>query len=206
MNQLENQTIALAGLFQAAHLVDQIALNGNSSSKAFNCSFESLFKFDTETTIEIYEDLASLEPGFTALVDYLGGENKNSGKNIAYYVLTMLKLSALLLANDSLAEKIQRSLLDIKVSAREFELKREAVVARIDGLYQDEISKLQPRIMVRGDQYHLQNSSNAAKVRTLLLAGIRAAVLWHQLGGSKWKLVMSRRKYVSQAQQFQRQA
>ena len=206
MNQLENQTIALAGLFQAAHLVDQIALSGKSSSTAFNCSFESLFKFDTETTIEIYEDFSSLESGFTALVDYLGGENKKTGKNIAYYVLTMLKLSAVLLANDSLAEKIQRSLVDIKVSAREFDLKRDGVVARIDGLYQDKISKLEPRIMVRGDQYHLQNSSNAAKVRTLLLAGIRAAVLWHQLGGSKWKLVMSRRKYVNQAQQFQKQA
>jgi high frequency lysogenization protein len=206
MNQLENQTIALAGLFQAAHLVDQIALSGNSDSTAFNCSFESLFKFDTDTTIEIYEDFASLESGFTALVDYLGGENKKTGKNIAYYVLTMLKLSAVLLANDSLAEKIQRSLVDIKVSAREFDLKRDGVVARIDGLYQDKISKLEPRIMVRGDQYHLQNSSNAAKVRTLLLAGIRAAVLWHQLGGSKWKLVMSRRKYVNQAQQFQKQA
>ena len=205
MNQFENQTIALAGLFQAAHLVDQIALNGNSNSTAFNCSFESLFKFDTETTLEIYEDLASLEFGFTGLIEYLGGENKKSGKNIAYYVLTMLKLSKLLLAQDSLAEKIQRSLLDIKVSAREFELKRESVVARIDGLYQDQISNLEPRIMVRGDQMHLQNSSNAAKVRTLLLAGIRAAVLWHQLGGSKWKLVMSRRKYVDQAHQFQQQ-
>lgn len=206
MNQVENQTIALAGLFQAAHQVDQIAHNGKFSSTAFDCSFESLFKFDTETTLEIYDDLAGLEFGFTALIDYLGGENKGSGKNIAYYVLTMLKLSTLLLANDSLAEKIQRSLLDIKISAREFELKRESVVARIDGLYQDKISNLEPRIMVRGDQLHLQNSSNAAKVRTLLLSGIRAAVLWHQLGGSKWKLVMSRRKYVNQAQQFQQQA
>jgi high frequency lysogenization protein len=203
VNQLENQTIALAGLFQAAHLVDQMANSGKLSATAFDCSFESLFKFEAETTLEIYDDVANLELGFSAMIKYLGGENKESGKNIAYYVLTMLKLSTLLLANDSLAEKLQRSLLDIKVSAREFELKRESIIARIDGLYQDKISNLEPRIMVRGDQMHLQNSSNAAKVRTLLLAGIRAAVLWNQLGGSKWKLVMSRRKYVNQAQLFQ---
>ena len=203
MNQLENQTIALAGLFQAAHLVDQMANSGKLSSTAFDCSFESLFKFEAETTLEIYDDVANLELGFSAMIKYLGGENKNTGKNIAYYVLTMLKLSTLLLANDSLAEKLQRSLLDIKVSAREFELNQESIVARIDGLYQDKISNLEPRIMVQGDQMHLQNSNNAAKVRTLLLAGIRAAVLWNQLGGSKWKLVMSRRKYVNQAQLFQ---
>ena len=115
-------------------------------------------------------------------------------------------LSTLLLANDSLTDKFQRSLLDLTVRARALALKRESVVARIDGLYQDKISNLEPRIMVRGDQMHLQNSNNAAKVRTLLLAGIRAAVLWHQLGGSKWKLIMSRSKYVNQAQLFQQQA
>ena len=203
MNQIENQTLALAGLFQAAKMIDRIAVAGESNAKAFNCSFDSLFKFDAENTLEIFTELASLEPGFTALIDYLGGENRNSGKNIAYYVMSMMKISSHLLANESLAEKLQRGLLDIKVSAREFELSQEAVVARIGGLYQERISNLEPRIMVRGDQLHLQNSTNAAKVRSLLLAGIRAAVLWHQLGGSKWRLVMSRRKFVAQARRFQ---
>ena len=80
MNQLENQTIALAGLFQAAHLVDQMANSGKLSSTAFDCSFESLFKFEAETTLEIYDDVANLELGFSAMIKYLGGENKKSGK------------------------------------------------------------------------------------------------------------------------------
>lgn len=202
MNQIENQTLALAGLFQAAKMIDRIAVAGESNAQAFKCSFDSLFKFDVENTLEIFTDLASLETGFTVLIDYLGGENRYSGKNIAYYVLSMMKISSHLLAKESLAEKLQRGLLDIKVSAREFELSQEAVVARIDGLYQDRISNLEPRIMVRGDQLHLQNPTNSAKVRSLLLAGIRAAVLWHQLGGSKWRLVMSRRKFVAQARRF----
>ena len=205
MNKVENQTLALAGLFQAAKMIDRIALLGELNTSAFNCSFDSLFKFDAESTLEIFTDLPGLEHGFIALIDYLGGENRNSGKNIAYYLLSMMKLSSHLLANESLAEKLQRGLLDIKVSAREFELSQEAVASRIDGLYQDKISNLEPRIMVRGDQLHLQNPINAAKIRCLLLAGIRAAVLWKQLGGSKWKLVMSRSKFVAQARQFQRQ-
>jgi high frequency lysogenization protein len=36
----------------------------------------------------------------------------------------------------------------------------------------------------------------------LLLAGIRAAVLWQQLGGNRWSLFWSRKKYVATAHKF----
>ena len=58
------------------------------------------------------------------------------------------------------------------------------------------------RILVRGEQNYLRNNDNAAKIRALLLAGIRAAVLWQQLGGSRWTLFWSRRKYVATAKKF----
>ena len=57
-------------------------------------------------------------------------------------------------------------------------------------------------MMVRGEQNYLSNPDNAGKIRVLLLAGIRAAVLWHQLGGSKWKLMIFRKKYVRSANQI----
>jgi high frequency lysogenization protein len=56
--------------------------------------------------------------------------------------------------------------------------------------------------MVAGEQNYLQKTETAARVRTLLLAGIRAAVLWRQLGGSKWKLLFARKKYVAVARQL----
>jgi adenylosuccinate lyase len=37
---------------------------------------------------------------------------------------------------------------------------------------------------------NLQQPSNAAKIRALLLAGIRSARLWRQLGGHRWQLVI----------------
>ena len=202
MNVLENQTIALSGLFQAAQLVEQIAQTGECSGSAFDASYSSLFKIEADSTVEIFDNLDFLETGFTALADYLGGENSGSSRQVSYYVVSMMKLSSQLLSNGVTAEKVQRGLIDIQVSAREFELSRDAILARIDGLYQDQVSHLRPRIMVQGDQTYLQHSTHAARIRTLLLAGIRAAVLWHQLGGSKWKLVMNRRKYVDCAKRF----
>jgi high frequency lysogenization protein len=43
---------------------------------------------------------------------------------------------------------------------------------------------------------------NAAKIRALLLAGIRAALLWRQAGGDRWKLIFSRSAMQKEAQQL----
>jgi high frequency lysogenization protein len=56
--------------------------------------------------------------------------------------------------------------------------------------------------MVQGEQTYLRNKDHAGKIRALLLAGIRAAVLWHQLDGRKWKLIFFRKKYVLTANQL----
>lgn len=66
------------------------------------------------------------------------------------------------------------------------------MVARLADIYSNTISQLCSRIMIKGDQAHLSNVDNAAKIRALLLAGIRAALLWRQAGGDRWKLIFSR--------------
>jgi high frequency lysogenization protein len=50
--------------------------------------------------------------------------------------------------------------------------------------------------MISGEQPYLDNEHNASKVRALLLAGIRSAVLWRQCGGSRWQILLGRKKYV----------
>jgi high frequency lysogenization protein len=202
MNRLENQTMALAAMFQAATLVNELAQHGSYDLQAFDCSFNSLFTIDADTTREALGDITCLSRGFSALADYLGGENRSPGRNIAYYLLSMLKISNQLLRNESLADKMLSGLQRIDSSSSDFNLSRTSVINKIDGLYQDCISSLSPRIIVRGEQNYLRNDDNAAKIRVLLLAGIRAAVLWQQLGGSRWKLFWSRKQYISTAKKF----
>jgi len=199
---LENQTLALAGMFQGATLVDELALHGTCNTDAFDCSFESLFTIDTATAEEAMGDSVQLSRGFEALSDYLGGENRSPGRNIAYYMLSMLKISTQVLSDQNLSDGLLEGLRKIESNSSNFDMSRNSVINKIDGLYQEYISSLSPRIIVRGEQNYLRNSDNAAKIRTLLLAGIRAAVLWQQLGGSKWNLFWSRKKYVSAARRF----
>ena len=202
MNEHENQTLALAGMFQAAALVDELALHGNCTTTAFDCSVDSLFTINAATTREALGDISCLSRGFEALGDYLGGEKRTPGRNIAYYLLTMLKLSTQVLRNDELAAELLNGLQRIEVRSSEFEMSRASVINKIDGLQQDCISALNPRILVRGDQNYLRNDDTAARVRALLLAGIRCGVLWQQLGGSKWQLFWRRKKYVANARKF----
>jgi high frequency lysogenization protein len=48
---------------------------------------------------------------------------------------------------------------------------------------------------VTGNPTYLQNTATADKVRALLLAGIRAAILWRQVGGQRWHLLFKRGSY-----------
>ncbi len=199
MNRLENQVLALAGMFQAAVAVDELAFGGNLDDAVFEASHDSLYTFDTETPLQVFGGIVKLERGFMALEAYLGGELSSGSRNIAYYVLSMMKLALRLTRDRELSQVVFERLHDIERSGIEFGLSRSALVIKIDALYQETISELRPRIMVAGEQIYLLNTDNAARVRTLLLAGIRAAVLWRQLGGRKWKLLFSRKRYVEVA-------
>lgn len=201
MSDLESQTMALAGMFQCAALIEQMATHGDMNEAAFDCSFDSLFTFDAPTTLDVFGDLAGLSRGLNVLTQHLGGEGLKS-KHITYYVLSMLKIAARLQGDEGMASEIQTSLQKIESQSRDFDLSRKSIIAKIDGIYQSTVSTINPRILVQGEQNYLSNSNNASKIRTLLLAGIRAAVLWSQLGGSKWKLLFSRKKYLLTAKQL----
>ena len=202
MMTIENQTLALAGIFQAAALIEQLATGGELNQAAFDCSFDSIFTFNAPTAMDVFGNLSGLTRGLKVLTLYLSNENQDPGKNIAYYVLSMLKLASRLKSDQQLATVVQSKLQKVESQSRDFELSRHSIVNQIDGVYQSTISTIKPRIMVQGEQVYLRNPDTAGKIRTLLLAGIRAAVLWQQLGGSKWKLVFSRKKYAITANQL----
>jgi high frequency lysogenization protein len=108
----------------------------------------------------------------------------------------MLGLERQLSKREDMLAIIGRRLPQIKNQVEHFGLVHENVIAASGALYQDTLSTLRQRIQVQGDMRHLQQPSNASKIRALLLAGIRCARLWRQLGGHRWQLVISRRKLL----------
>ncbi len=88
---------------------------------------------------------------------------------------------------------------NIRTGFEYFSLMHENTILKIGQLYTDTVSTLRPRIMVSGDQSYLSNENNASRVRALLLAGLRSAILWRQCGGSRWAILFNRKSYLNES-------
>jgi len=68
--------------------------------------------------------------------------------------------------------------------------------------YQQTLSQLKPRVMVSGEQRYLSEQRNSDRIRALLLAGVRSALLWRQAGGVRWKLLFVRSSLQREARRL----
>ncbi|MDO9322920.1 MAG: high frequency lysogenization protein HflD [Pseudomonas sp.] len=199
MNPIQEQLIALGAVFEAAFLVDKIAKSGQVSEAELGCMLGSLLVRDPGSTLEVFggDDL-NLRDGYRALVGALERNPAALQREPLRYALALLGLERKLAKRDDLLQVIGSRLDQIQQQVQHFGLVHDNVIAASGSLYQDTLSTFPRRIQVQGDMRHLQQASNASKIRAILLAGIRAARLWRQLGGSRWQLVFGRRKLLNE--------
>ncbi len=197
MTPLQEQLIALGAVFEAAALVDRIARTGQVPNAALGSMLGSLLVREDKPAREIYggDDL-NLRDGYRALVGALERDTSSLQREPLRYALAMIGLERQLDKRSDLLQVIGSRLDQIQQQVDHFGMTHENVIASFGGLYQDTLSTFRQRIQVQGDMRHLQQSDNAAKIRALLLAGIRSARLWRQLGGHRWQMVFSRRKLL----------
>lgn len=195
---MSEATLALAGVFQAAWLVREIAHRGSIRPEAFETSIKSLFETDPPDTESVYGGRDRLATGLRLLRDQLGGEGQRD-MEITKYVLAVLHLERKLVRNARLMERLRSGIMRARIQASHFSFTHDNVVAALADLYVNTVSTLTPRIIVSGQHGHLTNPANANKVRALLLAAMRSAVLWRQNGGSRLGLVFKRRQFAWEA-------
>ncbi|MBM7061783.1 high frequency lysogenization protein HflD [Pseudomonas sp. UL073] len=197
MTPMQEQLVALGAVFEAAALVDKIARTGQSSEAPLGCMLGSLLIRDPQSTLEVYggDDL-NLRDGYRALIGALEREPSSLQREPLRYALAMIGLERQLAKRDDMLQVIGNRLDQIQQQVQHFGLTHDNVIASCAGLYQDTLSTFRQRIQVHGDMRNLQQPSNAAKIRALLLAGIRSARLWRQLGGHRWQMVFSRKKLL----------
>jgi high frequency lysogenization protein len=180
-------------------LVDKVASTGQISESALGCMLGSLLVRDPKDTLEVYggDDL-NLREGYRALISSLERDPTSLQREPLRYALALLALERQLAKRDDLLQIMGSRLNQIQSQVEHFGPVHENVVAACGSLYEDTISTFRQRIQVHGDMRHLQQPSNASKIRALLLAGIRSARLWRQLGGHRWQLVFSRSKLLKE--------
>ena len=197
-----DRTLALAGIFQAAKLVFQISTTGKCVESSLESSLETLFKFDSNSTEEIYGNSNELRTGLNTLVEQMSAESKKQDMDITRYVVALLHLEKKLKKNTSMQTLIAEKLEKTREQMDYFSLTHENVLSNIGSIYQETISTLNPRIMVKGEQIYLSQQINTNKIRALLLAGIRSAVLWRQCGGNRLQFLLGRKKHIRLANEI----
>ncbi|KAB1177983.1 high frequency lysogenization protein HflD [Photobacterium damselae] len=197
-NTLYDRTIAFAGICQAVKLVQQVAQTGRCDNEMLTATLESILVTDPANTLAVYHsDEANLRIGLEALVKDI--DNTSSGNELTRYLVGVMALERKLSARrDSMAQLGDRIDL-LKRQTEHFELLEEQMLSNIASVYLDIISPLGPRIQVSGTPAQLQIPQVQHKVRALLLAAIRSAVLWRQVGGKRRHLIFGRKQMVEQA-------
>jgi high frequency lysogenization protein len=197
---LKEQVIALAALFQATSLVNQLARTGSLPLPEFETLMRSLFINSAEDAEEVYGSRLELGLGLRAVITQLGDDATRRNTDKTRYTVNLLQLERLLSKKSTVLEEIATELQSMEQQLEHFELTHSNVTARLADIYVKHISTLGPRIMVSGENNYLENPHTASKVRALLLSGIRAAVLWRQCGGSRWQLLFKRRAIIKEAE------
>jgi len=197
---MKERTLALAGVFQATELVRQAAHHGTWSGYAASSCLHSLFQLESESTAEIYGGVAKMRLGVETMLAVLQGDNDHSDS--LRYAVGLLQIEKKFRRSGKLQAEVGNRLADIANDGVELDQhEREDLQAHdISGLYSDTISKLSPRIVVNGKPQYLKNDRTVDWVRTLLMAGLRSATLWNQLGGGRFELMFGRKKIISEAE------
>lgn len=199
MTPRQEQLIALGGIFEAAYLVDKIAKTGQASEANLGCMLRSLLVREPKDTLDVYGgDDFNLRDGYRALASVLERNTASLQRETLRYALALVSLERQLDKRDDMLQLIGDRLEQINQQVQHFGLVHDNVIAAFGGLYEDTLSTFRQRIQVHGDMRYLQQPGNAAKIRALLLAGIRSARLWRQLGGHRWQMVFSRKKLLDE--------
>ena len=201
MKTHRDRCIALAGVFQVAELVSRIARQGIADTSAMECSIYSLFQTDAESVEAVYGGVPNLSTGLRILASLFDIE-KSRSREISRYVISLFILEKKLSKDKQLLTKIADGIKNTSERLDHFPMLHQNIVAGLAELYTKTISNLSPRIMVEGESVHLQNPDNVNRIRTLLLAGLRSAILWRQCGGGRLHLILKHRKYSETAHEL----
>lgn len=191
-----DRTIAFAGLCQAVKLVQKVAKDGHCDPEVLETSLNSIIVTDPSNTLEIFGNESQLRTGLQAMTSI---DSSPSSNEMTRYLMSVLVLERKLASRRDSMQQLGDRIDTAKRQVGHFELMDDQMISNLASIYLDIISPLGPRIQVTGTPAQLQQQNVQHKVRALLLAAIRAAVLWRQVGGKRRHLIFGRKQMTEQA-------
>ncbi len=196
------RVLALAGVIQALGQVRRIAETGQSDAAVVQTALDSIFRIDADTTVAVYGHATDLASGLRLLRDYCNNQASDDG--LPRLALAVLQLERRFVKEPDTVAAVSGGIADIAPQAESSGSTHPEVLSALGSLYADTISHLRPRVMVQGNPHYLGQPAVVAEIRAILLAAVRSAVLWRQLGGSFWDFLFSKRALADAASEWLR--
>ena len=197
-NGMSQRVLALAGLIQALAQVRRIADTGQANAAVLTTALDSVFRIDAPTPADVYGGTAAVRPGLMLMRDYF--TNQARDEQLPRLALAVIQLERRFVRDDALIDRVQDGIRAQEPVVERLGSTHPDVLSALGALYSETLSHLRPRVLVQGNPHYLGQATVVAEVRAVLLAAIRSAVLWRQLGGSLWDFLLRRREMLAAVQ------
>ena len=195
MTNLDYRSLALAALFEALAEV-QDAAEGRGDTDVQHL-LAPLFAIDADSVAAVFAPAARYSKGVKVAGSAMAGER--NAMRLLNDAFAVMELATLLKREDRIAGQLSQRLGALASAPHDTTL-----LLALDEAYQETIGRLGKRIQVKGDPAALSQPQVAARIRALLLAAVRFAWLWRQLGGRRWQLIAGRRKALAAMDELNR--
>ncbi|MGF7447475.1 lysogenization regulator HflD, partial [Klebsiella michiganensis] len=158
-------TLALAGVCQAARLVQELAHQGHCDSDALHVSLNSIIDLDPDSTLAVFGGSeANLRLGLETLIGVLNTSSRQGlNAELTRYTLSLMVLERKLAASKGAMDTLGNRIGGLRRQLEHFDLQSETLLSAMAGIYVDVISPLGPRIQVTGSPAVLQSPQVQAK-------------------------------------------
>ena len=195
--ELRNETISLGAIYQACNEIKKIAWQGEINENIIEPLINSVYQTTSENIEDIYINIKRLNSGLDFLRKQLVGDAFSKDAEVMRYFEAIGILIKNMNKDGSIFNKLRSELSNQTIAIQKDNLDDHALF--LSNLYLNTISKVEPRIIVNGDNKYLTDNKNAAMIRSLLLSAIRSYILWQQSGGSKFRIFIFRKKIANLA-------
>ncbi|PNS08105.1 high frequency lysogenization protein HflD [Solilutibacter silvestris] len=189
---VQDRMIALAGLAQALTQVRRLAENGQADVRAMDGVLTGVFQLDPASTDDVYGNTATIRPGLIRMREQLRKESRDP--QFPKLVMGVMALERSYSRDADAQRALRTGLTQLAAQSTGQSPTQPATLSALADLYVKHISPLKPKVMVQGNPHYLNQPSVVVEIRALLLAALRSAVLWRQLGGSSLDFLLQRKR------------
>lgn len=196
LNSQRNQTIALAAICQSALLVCHASKGKAIDKDAAKQLFNGVMETTPNSVFDVYQNIQDLRTGCDSMLKQMSGKTDRKDMELTRYIAGMMALSKKLMHSKKAQKHLSEAIEQVARRLDHFDIVSDTVMSNFADGYSKAISPLGQKIQVMGDPNVLTQDVVQNKIRALLLAGVRAAVLWRQMGGKRRQFIFNRKQIL----------